>query len=352
MGFEGRFRRWQTATLTVLTAILAIGSPGLGVAMAAPEDDKPTPDGPPSPDSGLQSAISTLEGAWRGDNHTLRIARVELPEAPHALYVELVRSGAEIRPLVSEVWMLFRKDGDVAARVLHPPAGSPLSNRLVGCWAYPTLIPRLTPRQFDPVLDLVDTEPSEGVTRLVSQQRGAIFKDRAIETTYDVRADGDSIVWRRTGYNEEGQIVWGDEPLRLEPFDQGEVVKDAGYGVTVIELRPGIEDSPEATDGDTVAAEFDAYLATGQQYYSTRRGELGHVLVELPGQEVSPGWTLGARGMKEGMIRRVIVPPRLAKGRYEQGIPEDLYVFYDIEIVSIRDNTPDGTDEVVPFHER
>ncbi len=106
------------------------------------------------------------------------------------------------------------------------------------------------------------------------------------------------------------------------------------------------QEKPEITDlrvgkgrvvepGDMVSVHYDVYLQDGKKLDSSRdRGRPLKFLVG--GGTVMPGWDLGLRGVREGGLRRLIVPPKLGygeKGSEDGKIPPNATLRFDIEIV-------------------
>jgi hypothetical protein len=108
-------------------------------------------------------------------------------------------------------------------------------------------------------------------------------------------------------------------------------------------------EKPEITDlrvgkgkvlepGDTVTVHYDVWLKDGKKVDSSR--DKGKPLAFLyGGGVVMPGWDMGLEGVREGGIRRLVVPPKLAygeKGSEDGKIPPNATLRFDIEVLKIK----------------
>ena len=101
-------------------------------------------------------------------------------------------------------------------------------------------------------------------------------------------------------------------------------------GLEYVELRPGT--GREALPGCVVTLEFMGWCDGAKIDSSSDRGQ---PYTYALGQEVViPGWNLGIKGMREGGVRLLIIPPELAYGK--EGKPgfvgPDKTLWYRIEL--------------------
>jgi len=103
------------ALLTAAAALL-LGATPLGLAQemgpVVPEEiEEARANFPDAGDAQIASMVEGLTGMYRGEDHTLYIAPVELPDAANALYVELVMAGEENKPQAETLaWFLSLTD--------------------------------------------------------------------------------------------------------------------------------------------------------------------------------------------------------------------------------------------------
>jgi peptidylprolyl isomerase len=111
-----------------------------------------------------------------------------------------------------------------------------------------------------------------------------------------------------------------------------EVTLDSG--LIYIDVEAGAGETAET--GDLVAMNYTGWLeATGVKFDSSlERAATYPVLIGTGG--VIQGWDLGLPGMREGGVRRLIIPPELAYGDTGQGsIPANSTLIFDVELVDV-----------------
>lgn len=94
---------------------------------------------------------------------------------------------------------------------------------------------------------------------------------------------------------------------------------------------------PPATAGDRVVVHYDAWLANGEKFDSSRNA--GQPLTFTLGTgEVISGWDEGVAGMQAGGRRRLVIPPGLAYGEAGAGgvIPGNATLVFEVEMLEIR----------------
>lgn len=92
-----------------------------------------------------------------------------------------------------------------------------------------------------------------------------------------------------------------------------------------------------AAEGDTVVVHYTGWLPDGTQFDSSRgRGEpFSFVLGE---GRVIRGWEEGVVGLREGGLRRLVIPPDLGYGPIGAGdvIPPDATLVFEVELLEVR----------------
>ncbi|MGH2821107.1 MAG: FKBP-type peptidyl-prolyl cis-trans isomerase [Actinomycetota bacterium] len=105
-------------------------------------------------------------------------------------------------------------------------------------------------------------------------------------------------------------------------------------GLRVEDLRCG--DGDAAAEGDEVSIRYEGTLESGGVFDPAGREGASYRFVVGAGQVIA-GWDEGLEGMREGGVRRLVVPPGLAFG--ERGVPRvvppNATVVYEIELTSV-----------------
>ena len=104
----------------------------------------------------------------------------------------------------------------------------------------------------------------------------------------------------------------------------------------IIDIEEGT--GAEVQPGDCVAALYYGTLASDGQFFDGNY-ETGQP-IEFPLTGVIPGWTQGIPGMKEGGVRRLVIPAELAYGEAGSGdtIPPNSDLVFEVQIISTRPN--------------
>lgn len=111
---------------------------------------------------------------------------------------------------------------------------------------------------------------------------------------------------------------------------------------TQADVRPGT--GATAVSGNSITVDYTGWLydpaapdRKGAQF-DTSTGRAPFTFTLGAGQVIT-GWDQGVVGMKEGGVRRLVIPPSLAYGAARHGqIPPDSTLVFDITLISV--NTP------------
>lgn len=330
--------------------------PDPGEVDSAPELE--TPATPTDPE--IDALIQRLVGSYEGEEHTLRIAEVQSPPFQRPLYVELVREGFETTPDRQQLWWIHRRDGELRVRVNIFPQrqrflfATSLPDLAVGMWAAPEFYPRLAADTYDALGDLTVASSGDRTT-LASERRFPIQFGGALHTDVNIAVASDSITWTEIGYDEKGEVVWGDTPISMQRLSETPKAEVREGGVRIITLREGRGE--EVVEGVKIALHFDGWLTNGMLIDSTRI-EGKQLLVGSYPVNSMPGFNVGLRGMlapespKEaplfsGGIRRVLIPPHMALG--DRGappiIPPGSPMIFNFELQSVLPEPIGNTDQ-------
>jgi len=113
-------------------------------------------------------------------------------------------------------------------------------------------------------------------------------------------------------------------------------MKTLDGGLMIGEVREGT--GREVKTGDTIIANYTGALEDGTKFDSSYdRGQPFEA--QIGAGRVIKGWDMGIPGMKEGGIRRLVIPGGLAYGEAGAGngaIPPNATLIFDVEVIKIK----------------
>ena len=113
----------------------------------------------------------------------------------------------------------------------------------------------------------------------------------------------------------------------------GDTVQAAG-GLRYIDVRPGSGEI--AVSGRAVEVNYSGYLLDGTRFDTSCPTSRTVLQIALGASQVIAGFEIGITGMREGGVRRIIVPPELGYGNQPQGpIPANSTLIFDVQLVSV-----------------
>lgn len=129
-------------------------------------------------------------------------------------------------------------------------------------------------------------------------------------------------------------------------FDMSEVAfaPETDVDLDAMERRPSDLYAEELEEGDGAAAEtgrpvtvhYTGWLPDGTRFDSSRDAGRPFQFTLGAGQ-VIPGWDQGVEGMREGGVRRLVIPPGLAYGSQGAGgvIPPNSPLVFEVELLEV-----------------
>jgi FKBP-type peptidyl-prolyl cis-trans isomerase len=110
---------------------------------------------------------------------------------------------------------------------------------------------------------------------------------------------------------------------------------DAGNGtLQITDVKPG--SGQEAADGKKVSVHYTGTLLDGTKFDSSKDRGTPFSFVLGSGMVIA-GWDQGVKGMKEGGVRKLVIPPNLAYGNRAVGgvIPPNSTLVFEIELLKV-----------------
>lgn len=136
------------------------------------------------------------------------------------------------------------------------------------------------------------------------------------------------------------RLAFGTQKLRDVPpnstvvFDIELLRVDHPDSLTIEEMREGT--GPVVEAGDTLTVHYVGYFGSGQTFDTSVNGNPYPFIVGVGW--VIQGWDIGLLGMREGGLRRLIVPPRLAYANRTDipGIPPGSTLIFEVNLLDVR----------------
>jgi FKBP-type peptidyl-prolyl cis-trans isomerase len=107
---------------------------------------------------------------------------------------------------------------------------------------------------------------------------------------------------------------------------------DEGRAFDRIDVKPGTGAVVEP--GSKVTVHYVVQLVNGNQVDSSRDRGQAHTFV-VGDETVIPGLDYGIRGMREGGVRRLRIPPRIGFRGLEDNLPPDSITIWEVEVLNV-----------------
>jgi FKBP-type peptidyl-prolyl cis-trans isomerase FkpA len=107
-----------------------------------------------------------------------------------------------------------------------------------------------------------------------------------------------------------------------------------GNGLIYEDITPG--EGTEATAGRMVSVHYTGWLTDGSKFDSSKDRN-DPFTFPLGAGHVIKGWDEGVRGMKEGGVRKLTIPPQLGYGARGAGgvIPPNATLVFEVELLKV-----------------
>lgn len=342
---------------------LVLGMPALNAGTnTASAADQPGELGPPAPppfkpaepritskDPTIAEAVKMLSGSFRapaaGDRPALdfHAAVVNVSGLDNALYFEIARADAPQAPFRAGILHLLNAtvDGTRALRLrifdftrLAPTFG----DAVVGLWAAPEMFPPIDLANLAVNAELVLTREGSSFTGVSGMTPTTVAG--ATHFSSRMRLSDNTLVWDDRGFAADGTQVWGATAAGQAPaftrFDPDVRVQRMDGYLTVIDLVPGDQSAPPAQNGSQIAVQYTGWvLADGFRFDSSRDPGREAFVLNLP-LTLIEGWNRGVPGIREGGVRRLIIPSAMGygeRGNPRARIPGGATLVFEIECV-------------------
>lgn len=316
---------------------------GLLAPCAAAQAPAPEPkaDAVAAPDAELDALAKLLTGAYTDGSRWLRVAPVNVTNAPRMLLVEIVLAGHEDTPDAHVLMQPIRRRGEAYLRLYRFPGGGTIGP---GLWAAPEAFPDADGSRLDLLTDLPITSDSKSApTKFTAKSASPIptLTNGAIEMTSEIGVDANGFALVEHGFNAEGAQVWqfpeGKPGMYKRITDSEKGLEKRPSGLIVITMKEGAADAKVGQPLDEFKVHYTGWLPSGFMFDSSRAEGKSPLVITIPGG-VIPGWNEGLIGMKVGEQRRLIVPPALGWGaRGAQNlIPPNSWTIFDVELLELK----------------
>ena len=123
--------------------------------------------------------------------------------------------------------------------------------------------------------------------------------------------------------------------LMISSTDPGGDVVTTKSGLKYVDLKVGT--GREAKPGNTVIVHYTGTLLNGEKFDSSLDSGKPFTFGLGRGQ-VIPGWDEGVAGMKEGGVRKLLIPSELAYGERGAGkaIPPNSDLIFEVELLKVK----------------
>lgn len=146
------------------------------------------------------------------------------------------------------------------------------------------------------------------------------------------------IMQNRQLADEQAQLQQQVQPQPLEGYEAEPFDPESVNKLQTMTLKKG--DGKTVKEGDMVSVKYMGWLPSGELFDSSNRGgKTSPISLRVKKGMVIDGWVQGVSGMKEGGVRKLVIPAKLAYGEQGSGsvIPPNTPIAFIIEVIGTRE---------------
>lgn len=309
-------------------------------------------------DPDIDRLIADLTGSFAaapvGENADLRLnsAPITVEGLDNAVYFEVARADSSWEPFRQGVFNVHRFKGSLRLRVFEIAASAPIvgapgvtgiTESMVGLWAAPDALPRLSISELRPIMVFdLSWGDAAGAWSGETPHPFPTTRDGAVEVVSRLSISPVELAIADRGIAADGSTAWGgDELVRFRRLPAPPLkVERTGEGLIIITLVPAPPENPRLIENGTIAVHFTGWLTDGTRFDSSRQPNRKAFTTRIPSGFIR-GWNEGLAGMANGERRRLVIPPDLAFGsRGNRGIPPDSTLIFEVECVHVDNTVP------------
>jgi hypothetical protein len=288
------------------------------------------------------SFVSEAEGQTPGLH--FNAAPIAVEGLDNAVYFEVGRADSPADPFRQGVFHAYRFKGELRLRVFDFSGNAGLKDTLVGLWAAPESLPKLTLGSLDPNLDLVLTDASgRSAFRGQTAHPYPTMRDGAVEMTARIGLSANELSFGDHGVGADGETAWGaPTPVTFKRVQPAVTVNHTEGGLTILTLiPPASPDAPKLVENGTVTVQYSGWLTDGTRFDTSRMPGRQPFSTRLPGGVIR-GWNEGLKGIAKGERRRLVIPAEMGYGArgFQRVIPPNATLIFDVECVHVDNTVP------------
>ena len=250
----------------------------------------------------------------------LHMLPVETELLGRVIYAETHADGTPWLPVRQSILRLYRYGDRLRMRTYEFREAS-RPEVLANLWLAPEQFPAqyITPEELIPVMDVEFDRAQGGYLGRTPHAYPTMQdwgQDAAVEMTVELSVKADELVSTYAFYGLDGEpIEAGNQTARFERAQLPAQVQVDDDGLVIITLEEGDLSQPETTEGDILFLNYDGFRADGFKFDST--WDTGLAMRTWYPPRVILGLKRGMEPWKQGMRRKLIIPPELGFGQSE-----------------------------------
>jgi FKBP-type peptidyl-prolyl cis-trans isomerase len=303
-------------------------------------------------DPELEAIANLLSGCRKAElpGHgeiVIAVAPVGITGATDTLYCEVSKAAAMHRPHLQYIWQLTKADGKVRLKTFAFPIKA---DHLVGTWAAPEAFPPLNITSLKMNMEQELAKSGNGY-RGKTLQPFPTTSAGATTMTSEIAFDGETLTPTDRGFDAQGKLVWGPaegaQGASFKKWDGCPKAQRLDGGLVVIDFSPS-QQGETAKPGDRISLDYIGYLENGYMFDSSH--QRGTPFTYTKGDKMIEGWNRAMADIRQGMVRRIIIPAELAHGADTNGgkVPPNSTLIYDVVVKGLGGNAAATPGAVTP----